>query len=128
MPRSIVLILAFITLFASSCAMKNLVWEYFGIEKATTTKILNAFKEIKSDRISFQNSCTSKAETYLDGAEMVSPTTAKAPLLLFFGFLLLPWKILAISSTQKLTTFNTEGSFPHTVPIYLKLNQLVYYS
>lgn len=128
MPRFFILILSILMLFSSSCTMKRLLWEYMEMEKGIPAKALLPAEGLGSKVLSAGELCAAEAISLLDEAKLSLPAPVKAPMLLFFAFLILPWMLVRIL-LQKWPAFPAfHYSIPPPVPIYLKLGRLIYYS
>ena len=126
--RLFILILSIMMLFTSSCTMKRLLWDYMGVEKAIATKALLP-SEGRGSALSVAELCAVEAGSFLDEAEELIPSVpVKAPMLLLFALLILPWVMSRVLLQRKPSFSGFKYSFPQPVPIYLKLGQLIYYS
>ncbi|MEX2591707.1 MAG: hypothetical protein WD426_02960 [Anditalea sp.] len=108
--------------------MKRLLSEYMEVENGIPAKALLPAEGLESKVLSAPELCAAEAVSLLDGAEMSLPAPAKAPMLLFFAFLILPWMLvrMPLQNWQAFPAFHY--SIPPPVPIYLKLGRLIYYS
>lgn len=111
-------------LFTSSCMMKNMLWDYFGLERAMPAKAL-ASTLGSSDALLIL--CAADSNNLLDNTAVVA--ASNAPLILFLGlFIVISWIFSGIYRVkeQAYTSFNYATS--GTVPLYLKLGRLILYS
>ena len=108
--------------------MKRLLWEYMGVEKAIATKALLPSEEIGSTALSVAELCAAEAGSFLDEAELIPSVPVKAPMLLLFALLILPWVLFRVLLQRKPSFSGFYYTFPQPVPIYLKLGRLIYYS
>lgn len=126
MSKPLVLILALVMLFTTSCAIKSVLLDYLEVERPIPAKAFTTFQTGSS--VPFSALCAAKTGSLMDEAEMLSPDTVKIPFLLFLGLFLLPWMIFRAEPGRKQYFAYSHFSFLNNVPIYLKYGRLVYYS
>lgn len=115
-------------LFTSSCMMKNMLWDYFGMERAMPAKALASTQENQmesSDALLIL--CAADSNNLPDSTAVVAASNTS--LILFLGFFIaISWIFSGIyrAKEQAYTSFNYATS--GTVPLYLKLGRLILYS
>lgn len=129
MKRTFVLFLSLVMLFASSCLMKNLLWDYLGIERAMPAKAIASLQEdldLMGSSEAYLALCAANSDNSLDSIAVI-PATFDAPILLLLGLFILSWTFSGVHPTEKPYT---RANYPtsSTVPLYLKLGRLILYS
>lgn len=130
MHRLLILFISLLMLFSSTCTMKAMLWEQLGIEVPAPTK------PYSSKGISFQSHaaasvaelCSSNMSSFFDEAEILPGSSLKAPLVLLSVLFILSLTLPELLQTKSNSNFSFHSSESGTVPIYLRLGQLIYYS
>ena len=109
--------------------MKAVLWEQLGIDVPVPTK------PFSSKGISFQSQvasvvevCSSQINGLFEEAEIIHTNSVKAPLPLLSVILMLSLTLPGLDQTGSNSYHSFYYSESGTVPIYLRLGQLIYYS
>ena len=112
--------------------MKEMLRDYMGLEQTASAK-QKAPSSKKASKLYLSESgiCAAEAGSFLDAdaAKILPSGSLNAPFLLFFALLILPWALYRYLQQRKPSFAHIQFTQPPaTVPIYLKLGQLVYYA
>ncbi len=117
MHRLLILLLS-LTVLTSSCAMKKVLWEQFGLQSAAPAKPFPS-KVLSS-------LCVGMGDSF-DAAGKISGKSATVPLLLA-ALLVIGFTFTRNSSQQSNNDFQLSFFNLQKVPLYLRLGRLIYYS
>ena len=122
-------LLAILILVTSSCAMKNLLWEFMGADIKISAKALPVTGENHSDDTDLLALClATQSHSSINEADFLPNLLVKAPLLLLLvaGFIS-SWTLVLLFTRKKLPPVFTIPNYRTRIPIYLQLGRLVYY-
>lgn len=122
------ILLALFMLLTSSCAMKHLLWDYIGADTKIPAKALRLSDVSRDDAVDELALCAAADEGFLiDEAGFLPNVLVKAPWLLFFAAVFVPWALSWLSERRNSPPAFAISDLRSTVPIYLRLGRLVYY-
>ena len=109
--------------------MKAMLWEQLGIDAPVPIKPFSSKGiSFQSHVASFAEVCSSNIGGFFNEAEIISGSSVKAPLVLLSVILILSLTLPGLVQTGSHTNSSFHYSDSGTVPIYLRLGQLIYYS
>ncbi len=131
MRNIIIIIFSFMMLFSSSCAMKKAVMRYLDVQQAIPAKALpsvNNSSEVSTQALCSIKSKTGRALDDVDLAPVLNDIQLKAPVFFLLIAFLFSWIALYLIPLSVPVYFRQHIPSFSSVPLYLKLRQLVYYA
>jgi len=109
--------------------MKAVLWEQLEIDAPVPARPYSSKGiSFQSQAVSFAEVCASNIGGLFEEAEIIPASSVKAPLILLSVISILSLTLPGLIQTKSNSNLSFHYSESGTVPIYLRLGQLIYYS
>ena len=126
--RLFILLMTLTMLVLSTCSMKTMLWYGVGMETPVPVKPYSSKGMPIETQTSLSESCSASTDSIFADAEVIPFNPVNTPLFLLSVLLVLLLALPGLSQQKNFQNYNLNYSDSGTVPIYLKLGQLIYYA